>query len=71
MQQENSSYNRSTTVGNLITIQKEGKASIIMVPPNCYGLLKLELLLVYCLPEGGSGGSTSKKLYTTNKGNTY
>ena len=54
----------STTVGNLITIQKEGKASI-KFPPPVLG----DGTMVYCLPEGGSGGSTSKKLYTTNKGN--
>ena len=54
----------STTVGNLITIQKEGKASIKFPPP-----VLADGTLVYCLPEGGSGGSTSKKLYTTNKGN--
>ena len=54
----------STTVGNLITIEKEGKASIKFPPP-----VLADGTMVYCLPEGGSGGSTSKKLYTTNKGN--
>ena len=55
----------STTVGNLITIEKEGKASIKFPPP-----VLADGLLTYCLPEGGSGGSTSKKVYVTNKGNT-
>ena len=54
----------STTVGNLITIEKEGKASIRFSVPTFGGGT-----LTYCLSEGGSGGSTSKKLYTTNKGN--
>ena len=55
----------STTVDNLVTIEKEGKASIRFSVPTFGGGT-----LTYCLPEGGSGGSTSKKLYVTNKRNT-
>ena len=53
----------STTVENLITIQKEGKASIKFPLPSL-----ADGTITYCLPDGG-GGSTSKKIYTTNKGN--
>ena len=52
----------STTIGNLVTVQKEGKASIKFPLPTL-----ADGTVTYCLPD--AGGGASKKIYTTNKGN--
>ena len=53
----------SSTVNTSITVEKEGKAPIKFPPIHLFGGN-----YVACLPDAGAGG-TSKKIYTTNKGN--
>ena len=53
----------SSTIGTSILVEKSGKSSIKIPPiPTFGGNLPM------CLPDAGAA-STSKKIYTTNKGN--
>ena len=53
----------SSTVNTSILVEQEGKASIKFPPIHLFGGN-----YVACFPDAGAGG-TSKKIYTTNKGN--